>query len=279
MSGKVYLVGAGPGDPELLTLRALRLLREADVVLHDDLVPAGILRLVPPGVQVSSVGKRCGRKSVSQAEINARMIAGAQQGLTVVRLKAGDPGIFGRAGEEIEALVEADVDFELVPGVTSASAAAAGARISLTHRRSASTVIFLTGHTGTGKTENQWPTLNSGDGSLADTTLVVYMPGPDYGQLRDRLRAAGVRGDTPCLLVSGASTGSEGAYSTTLDKLAEIPVTPAPNILLVGEITREAHSHVEADFARINRMVAARTIGSPLIFDRAEIRARGTVKA
>jgi uroporphyrin-III C-methyltransferase len=279
MSGKVYLVGAGPGDPELLTLKALRILREADIVLHDDLVPAEILRLVPPGVQVSSVGKRCGRKSVSQSEINSRMVAAAQQGLTLVRLKAGDPGIFGRGGEEIDALVNAEVDFEIVPGVTSACAAAAGAGISLTHRRSASTVLFLTGHTGTGKTENQWPTLNSGDGSLADTTLVVYMPGPDYGQLGDRLRAAGVRGDASCLLVSGTSTGSEAAYSTTVDKLAEIPVTPAPNILLVGEITREAHSHVVADFARINRMVAARTAGSPLVFEGAEIHVRGTVKA
>jgi uroporphyrin-III C-methyltransferase len=278
MSGKVYLVGAGPGDPELLTLRALRVLREADVVLHDDLVSAEILRLVPPGVQVSSVGKRCGRKSISQAEINSRMTVAAQQGLTVVRLKSGDPGMFGRAGEEIEALVAADVDFELIPGVTSACAAAAGAGISLTHRRSASTVIFLTGHTGTGKTENQWPTLNSGDGSLADTTLVVYMPGPHYGQLRDRLRAAGVRGDTPCLLVSSASTGSDRTYSTTVDKLSEIPVTPAPNILLVGEITREAHSHVGADFGRINRMVAARTAGSPLVFEGAEIPVRGTIK-
>lgn len=278
MSGKVYLVGAGPGDPELLTLKALRVLREADVVLHDDLVSAEILRLVPPGVQVSSVGKRCGRKSISQAEINSRMTVAAQQGLTVVRLKSGDPGMFGRAGEEIEALVAADVDFELIPGVTSACAAAAGAGISLTHRRSASTVIFLTGHTGTGKIENQWPSLNSGDGRLADTTLVVYMPGPHYGQLRDRLRAAGVRGDAPCLLVSSASTGSDRTYSTTVDKLAEIPVTPAPNILLVGEITREAHSHVGSDFGRINRMVAARTAGSPLVFERAEIPVRGTIK-
>src|SRR5215472_13949387 len=119
MSGKVYLVGAGPGDPELLTLKALRLLREADVILHDDLVSREILRLVPPEVQVSSVGKRCGRKSVSQAEINSHMITAAKQGLTVVRLKSGDPGVFGRGGEEIEALAEAEVAFEIVPGVTS----------------------------------------------------------------------------------------------------------------------------------------------------------------
>jgi len=240
MSGKVYLVGAGPGNPELLTLKALRILREADLILHDDLVSQEILRLVPPHAQRSSVGKRCGRKSVSQTEINSRMIAGAQQGLTVVRLKAGDPGIFGRGGEEIEALLAADVDFEVVPGVTSACAAAASAGISLTHRRSASTIMFLSGHTGAGKPENQWPELKSSVPSLADTTLVIYMPGPDYGQLRNRLRAAGVTGETPCLLVSGASTESARGHSTTVDKLTEIPVTPAPNILLVGDVTSMA---------------------------------------
>ena len=251
MSGKVYLVGAGPGDPELLTLKALRILREADVVLHDDLVPADILRLVPPGVQVSSVGKRCGRKSVSQAEINSRMIAAAQQGLTVVRLKSGDPGIFGRGGEEIEALTDAEVDFEIIPGVTSACAAAASAGISLTHRRSASTVIFLTGHTGAEKTENQWPALNSSEARIPDaTTLVIYMPGPDYGQVRDQLRAAGVKGDTPCLLVSSVSTDSHYAHSTTVDTLAEAPVTPAPHILLVGDVTRAARETARAALHR-----------------------------
>ncbi|HXJ93464.1 MAG TPA: uroporphyrinogen-III C-methyltransferase [Terriglobia bacterium] len=239
MTGKVYLVGAGPGDPELLTLKALRILREADVIFHDDLVSPEILRLVPPEVRVSSVGKRCGRKSVTQAEINSRMIAAAQQGLTVLRLKAGDPGIFGRGGEEIEALVDADVEFEIVPGVTSACAAAASAGISLTHRRSSSSVLFLTGHTSAARTENQWPELNSG-GIPDAATLVIYMPGPDYAQLRDRLRAAGVKGDTPCLLVSSASTGSAGTHSATVDKLAELAITPAPNILLVGDVTRAA---------------------------------------
>jgi uroporphyrin-III C-methyltransferase len=260
MIGKVYLVGAGPGDPELLTLRALRVLREADIVLHDDLVSPEILRLIPPDVQLSSVGKRCGHKSVSQAEINSRMVAAAQQGLTVVRLKAGDPGIFGRGGEEIEALGAAEVDFEIVPGVTSACAAAASAGISLTHRNSASTLIFLSGHTGAGKTENQWPALKSSDGSPAGATLVIYMPGPDYGQLRSRLRAAGVSGDTPCLLVSGASTGSGRSYLTVVDKVADIPVTPAPKILLVGEVTRIARemNHPFELFANLFTSKAAR---------------------
>ncbi len=135
MSGKVYLVGAGPGDPELLTRKALRLLRAADVVLHDDLVAPEILALIPPTARLHNVGKRCGRKSITQEEINALLVAYASDGLTVVRLKGGDPLIFGRAGEEMEVLWEARIDFEVVPGVTAALGAAAAARIPLTDRR------------------------------------------------------------------------------------------------------------------------------------------------
>src|SRR5215470_13821556 len=134
MTGKVYLVGAGPGDPELLTLKAVRLLRTADAVLHDDLVAPEILHLIPPTAQVHNVGKRCGQKKILQGEINYRMIALASSGLRVVRLKSGDPLIFGRAGEEIETLRRASVPFEVVPGVTSALGAAAAAQIPLTHR-------------------------------------------------------------------------------------------------------------------------------------------------
>ena len=125
MSGKVYLVGAGPGDPELLTLKALRLLRTADAVLHDDLVAPEILKLVSAKAQVHNVGKRCGKKNISQEEIHFLMIALAQAGMQVVRLKGGDPLIFGRAGEEIEALRRAEVAYEIVPGITSALGAAA----------------------------------------------------------------------------------------------------------------------------------------------------------
>ena len=140
MSGKVYLVGAGPGDPELLTVKALRLLRTADVVLHDDLVAPEILELIPPTIQVQNVGKRCGSKTMRQEEINFLLVTRAASGLQVVRLKSGDPLIFGRAGEEIEALRRANIEYEIVPGITSALGAAAAAGIPLTHRKASSKI-------------------------------------------------------------------------------------------------------------------------------------------
>ena len=146
MKGKVYLVGAGPGDPELLTLKALRVLKAADAVLHDDLVAPEILQLISPSAQVHDVGKRCGKKKIQQEEINFLMIGLADSGLQVVRLKSGDPMIFGRAGEEIEALRRADIPYEIVPGVTSALGAAAAVEIPLTHRRASSALIFITAH-------------------------------------------------------------------------------------------------------------------------------------
>src|SRR5450631_3137591 len=146
MRGKVYLVGAGPGDPELLTVKALRLLRTAEAVLHDDLVAPEILKLIPSSAQIYNVGKRCGKKKILQGEINCLMVALAASGLRVVRLKGGDPLIFGRAGEEIEALRANKIPFEIVPGVTSAMGAAAAAQIPMTHRRSSSAVVFITAH-------------------------------------------------------------------------------------------------------------------------------------
>lgn len=142
MNGKVYLLGTGPGDPDLLTLKALRALRAADVVLHEDLVTPAILKFVPPSAQVQNVRKRCARKSITQEEIHARMVAFANDGLTVVRLKGGDPLIFGHAGEEMESLRAAGTAFEVIPGLTAVSAAAAPARIPLTDRRPAATAMI-----------------------------------------------------------------------------------------------------------------------------------------
>src|SRR5215469_1831527 len=144
MAAKVYLVGAGPGDPELLTRKAWRVLQSAGVVLHDDLVSQEILCMLPPTIQVVNVGKRCGAKSISQDEINALMVQLARQGKTVARLKSGDPSLFGRAGEEMEALTRAGIEFEVIPGVTAALGAAASTQISLTDRRRASRVVFVT---------------------------------------------------------------------------------------------------------------------------------------
>src|SRR5438876_12359677 len=175
MKGKVYLVGAGPGDPDLLTLKALRLLLAAEVVLHDDLVAPEILKLIPPTAQIHNVGKRCGKKKILQGEINYLMVALAASGLRVVRLKGGDPLIFGRAGEEIESLRRANIPYEIVPGVTSALGAAAAAQIPLTHRRASSALVFITAHQASGSEAANWSKL-AGSGA----TLVIYMPGQNY---------------------------------------------------------------------------------------------------
>jgi uroporphyrin-III C-methyltransferase len=202
VKGTVYLVGAGPGDPELLTVKALRLLESADVVLHDDLVPAEVLGLVHRHALVTSVGKRCGRPKITQEGIQALMIAAARAGQSVVRLKSGDPLVFGRAGEEIAALRGAGVAFEVVPGVTAALAAGAALQLPLTDRKSASKLIFCTGHHAAGKDAAPiW-----GGPLPEDATLVVYMPGRDTARIARELRAAGVAGDVACCAVSHAAT-------------------------------------------------------------------------
>src|SRR5262249_46298184 len=145
--GKVYLMGAGPGNPELLTVQAAQTLKSAEVVLHDHLVPQEILDLIPAWTQVRNVGKRCGQVGISQDQIHALLVAAAREGKQVVRLKGGDPLLFGRVGEEMEALARAGVEFEVIPGVTSAMGAAASAKIPLTDRRYASRLIFLSHHT------------------------------------------------------------------------------------------------------------------------------------
>lgn len=231
MSGKVYLVGAGPGDPALLTLKAVRLLRAADVVLHDELVAPEILALIPPVAEVRNVGKRCGQKRITQAEIHGLLIAYADRGLTVVRLKGGDPLIFGRAGEEMQALRDAGIEFEVVPGVTAACAAAAAARIPLTDRRLASQLVFLTGHRCCGKTATDWQDVVS-----PEATLVIHMPGEDYAGLAAELCAAGLRRDTPCVIVSRAATPEEQIHRTTLEDLSRVPRLPAPALLIIGAV-------------------------------------------
>jgi len=253
MSGKVYLVGAGPGDPELLTLKALRLLRAADVVLHDDLVAPEVLALIPPTTQVHNVGKRCGRKSITQEEINALLVDYASDGLTVVRLKGGDPLIFGRAGEEIEALREAGITLEVIPGVTSALGAAASAQIALTDRRLASKLVFVTAHRCAGKTPTDWQVITS-----PDATLVVHMPGDNYGVLAAELCAAGLCGETPCAVISRATTPEEQIHRTTLEKLPEVPRLPAPAVLFVGAVAADRRRQDDAD--ETERLVS--TIGA-----------------
>lgn len=228
--GTVYLVGAGPGDPELLTLRALRLMETADVVFHDDLVPEEVLALVHRHALVTSVGKRCGRPKITQAGIHALMIESARAGQSVVRLKSGDPLVFGRAGEEIAALRAAQVPFEVVPGVTAALAAGASLGLPLTDRKSASKLIFCTGHHAAGKDEAPvWR------GPLPeDATLVVYMPGRDMGRIARELSAAGLGPDVACCAISHAASPRQSHAAARLEELAEMECGPAPLLLLVG---------------------------------------------
>ena len=235
MKGKVYLVGAGPGDPELLTLRAHRLLQSAEAVLHDDLVAPEILQLIPATAQVHNVGKRCGKKKILQGEINFLMVALAQTGLRVVRLKGGDPLIFGRAGEEIESLRAAGIPYEIVPGVTSALGAAAAAQVPLTHRRASAAVVFITAHQAVEAETADWRKF-VGSGA----TLVVYMPGQDYSTVAKKITAAGLEGDTPCMLISRATTRRQRTHRTTIAALGRAPQMAAPTLLIVGEVVRFA---------------------------------------
>jgi uroporphyrin-III C-methyltransferase len=241
MKGKVYLVGAGPGDPELLTLKALRLLRTAEAVLHDDLVAPEILNLIPPTAQMHNVGKRCGKKKILQGEINFLMVALAESGVNVVRLKSGDPLIFGRAGEEIDTLRRANVPYEIVPGVTAALGAAAAAQIPLTHRRNSSAVVFITAHHAAGSNEANWSKL-AGSGA----TLVIYMPGQNYSEIGAKLTAAGLASETPCAIISRATTRHQRTHRTTIADLTRSPQLAAPTLLVVGEVARFADPVVSA---------------------------------
>ncbi len=235
MTGKVYLVGAGPGDPELLTVKALRLLREADAVLHDDLVAPEILQLISPAAQVHNVGKRCGHKNISQEEINFLVVALADSGLNVIRLKSGDPLIFGRGGEEIETLRRAGIPYEIVPGVTSALGAAATAEIPLTHRRASSAVVLITAQQASESEATDWSRL-AGSGA----TLVIYMPGRNYPDLAAKLTAAGLRGATPAAIISRATSSQQQTHVTTIADLHRAPQLVAPTLLIVGEVVRFA---------------------------------------
>ena len=231
VKGTVYLVGAGPGDPELLTLRALRLLESADVVFHDDLVPDEVLALVHRHALITSVGKRCGRPRITQAGIHELMIDAARAGQSVVRLKSGDPLVFGRAGEEIAALRSAQIPFEVVPGVTAAFAAGAALSLPLTDRKSASKLIFCTGHHAADKTDATpiWA------GQVPeDATLVIYMPGRDTARIAGELASAGVASDMPCCAISQAATSQQSHAACRLSEFGELPCGPAPLLLLIG---------------------------------------------
>jgi len=230
MMGKVYLVGAGPGDPELLTVKAARLLARAGIVLHDSLVSHEILQLIGREAEVIDVGKRCGQKLLTQDEINRLLVSAGANHDVVIRLKGGDPLIFGRAGEEIEALRSAGVDFEVVPGITAALGAAAAAGISLTDRRAASQVVFSTFSRGTEGAPMDFSAITS------TTTLALYMPGPDYAEVAHRLREGGVPDDVPCVIVSNATGAGQQIRWTSVAQLAHEERLPTPALMIVGRV-------------------------------------------
>jgi uroporphyrin-III C-methyltransferase len=231
--GKVYLIGAGPGDPDLLTVKAARLLRQASIVLHDSLVSREVLALIPPMAEVIDVGKRCGQKLLTQDEINALLVSYAANNAAVLRLKGGDPLIFGRAGEEIEALRHAGVAFEVVPGITAALGAAAAANVSLTDRRAASQVVIATFSRGSENSTLNWAAVTG------NTTLVLYMPGADYAEVANRMRDAGLADDLPCVIVSKATTAQQQIRHTTVSGLAAEEKLPSPALLIVGRVAAQ----------------------------------------
>ncbi|MCU1271157.1 MAG: Uroporphyrinogen-III C-methyltransferase [Acidobacteriaceae bacterium] len=242
--GKVYLVGAGPGDPELLTLKAAKALRSADVVLHDELVSSEILRLIPSHAELVNVGKRAGKESTPQAEINRLLVQYALLGFQVVRLKGGDPFIFGRGGEELEALRQAGIEVEVVPGITAALGAAATLQVPLTHRELSSTLILVTGSSKQSNHIANWP-----DRLPSNATVVVYMPGSDLAPLQGRLLNSGVSPATPCAIISGATSESEQVHITTVADLVDSPQMAAPKLLVIGEVVRLASpNHLRQQF-------------------------------
>jgi uroporphyrin-III C-methyltransferase/precorrin-2 dehydrogenase/sirohydrochlorin ferrochelatase len=238
--GRVFIVGAGPGHPDLLTLRALQVLGQADVILHDRLVPDAILERARRDADRVDVGKEAGAHRCGQREIEQRMVSEARKGRTVVRLKGGDPFVFGRGGEEIEALRAAGIDYEVVPGITAATACAAYAGIPLTHRDHAQALILVTGHAAAGASAGlgaqalDWARL-AGPGR----TLVVYMGVRQAAHIRGELLAAGLAEDFPAALVVNGSLDAQEVLHGTIGRLPEMAAAVpagAPGLLIIGQV-------------------------------------------
>ncbi|WP_428687328.1 siroheme synthase CysG [Roseibium sp.] len=236
--GFVWLVGAGPGAEDLLTLRAQRLLQEADVIVHDALVPADVVAMGRRDAERIAVGKRKGAHSVPQAEISELLVRLGKKGLKVVRLKAGDPMIFGRAAEEMEALRQGGVGFEIVPGVTAAFAAAASAQIPLTLRGVASNLVFATGHNARSETLPDWAGL-----ALKGATVAVYMGRTVAAAVADKMIGAGLKPETPVAVIENAALADERQFAGTLSELAVLSnraEIDGPVLIVIGEAVGHA---------------------------------------
>jgi uroporphyrin-III C-methyltransferase/precorrin-2 dehydrogenase/sirohydrochlorin ferrochelatase len=233
-TGIVYLVGAGPGDPDLLTLRALRLIQAAEVVLYDNLVSAAVLELIPAATEKIYVGKERSLHTLPQEGINALLVRLAREGKQVVRLKGGDPFIFGRGGEEIESLMEHGVAFEVVPGVTAALGVAAYAGIPLTHRDYAQSCLLVTGHLKDNSVNLDWPAL-----ARPRQTLVIYMGLLALETICTQLMAHGLPANTPAAVIQQGTTASQKVVTGTLSNLYERVTAAqlkAPTLIIVGGV-------------------------------------------
>lgn len=234
--GEVYLVGAGPGDPDLLTLRALRLMHTADIVLYDRLVSAEILLKLRPDAEKIYVGKQSANHAMEQESINEMLVRLAQEGKRVLRLKGGDPFIFGRGGEEIETLAEAGIPFQIVPGITAASGCASYAGIPLTHRDYSQSVRFLTGHTKDGRVPLEWEVL-----AKEQQTLVFYMGLAGLPTICNQLIEHGVAATTPVAIIEQGTTNRQRVIVSELNSIvteATAANIKAPTIIIVGEVVR-----------------------------------------
>lgn len=289
-AGKVYLVGAGPGAIDLITLRGAQILADAEVVIYDNLVNAGLLRLAPPTAEMIYAGKRGGAGcAMEQSELQALLVERARAGRTVVRLKGGDPFIFGRGGEEAEALCDAGIEFEVVPGVTSAIAAPAFAGIPLTHRERGSFVAFVTGHQGKGKSGvSRVPWSELARAAKGRGTLVILMATARLGEVLDELTKAGLSPETPAAAIQSGTLASQKTVAATLATLtSEVSraALGAPAVIVVGECAA-LHEHLRwaermplfgrrivitraadrtSSFARELRMLGAETLEFPTI--------------
>ncbi|MEI7538151.1 MAG: uroporphyrinogen-III C-methyltransferase, partial [Comamonadaceae bacterium] len=234
--GRVYLVGAGPGDPELLTLRAVRLLQQAQVVVYDHLVSSAVLEFVSPNAQRIYAGKRRNEHTLRQEEINTLLISLANQGKQVVRLKGGDPFIFGRGGEELQALAAQGIDFEVVPGVTAASGVASYAGIPLTHRDYAQSCIFVTGHLKNGTADLDWPSL-----VRLNQTVVIYMGLGGLPEICRQMMAHGAAANLPIAVVQDGSIASQKVVTGTLIDMPERVVRAglkSPCLTIIGNVVK-----------------------------------------